>query len=129
RDLPYAFNRKEAKDHGEGGHVVGAALAGRVLIVDDVITSGLSVDESVALIRAAGAAPAGVVIALDRQERGRGAVSATQEVARGYAIPVTSIVTLQDLVAYLEVEGGDAGALNAIRAYQKEYGSAARHPQ
>ena len=122
RDLPYAFNRKEVKDHGEGGNVVGAPLAGRVLIVDDVITSGLSVEESVAIIRAAGAAPAGVVIALDRQERGRAGPSAVREVQARYDVLVASIVTLADLIAYLGDSAGDPGALAAIRRYRAEYG-------
>ena len=122
RDLPYAFNRKEVKDHGEGGNVVGAPLAGRVLIVDDVITSGLSVEESVAIIRAAGAVPAGVIIALDRQERGRTGSSAIREVQARYDVPVASIVTLADLIAYLGDGTGDPDVLAAIRRYQAEYG-------
>ncbi len=122
-DLPYAFDRKEAKDHGEGGTVVGAPLRGRVLIVDDVITSGLSVEHSVAIIREAGAEPAGVVIALDRQERGRAGPSAIQEVEERYGIPVASIVTLADLIAYLEDDADfDPEALAAIHRYQTEYG-------
>src|SRR5262245_61708789 len=98
RNLPYSFNRKEAKDHGEGGSVVGAPLAGRVLIVDDVITAGTSVRESVELIRAHGAEPAGVLIALDRMERGRGSASAVEEVRTTYGIPVVAIATLDDLM-------------------------------
>src|SRR5512137_43526 len=100
-NLPFSFNRKETKDHGEGGNVIGAALTGRVLIVDDVISAGTSVRESVDLIRRAGATPCGVAIALDRMERGTGALSATQEVAERYHMPVVSVATLDDLVAYL----------------------------
>ncbi|MGH8245671.1 MAG: orotate phosphoribosyltransferase [Gammaproteobacteria bacterium] len=123
RCIPFCFNRKEEKDHGEGGLLMGAALSGRVLVVDDVITSGTSVDHSVALIRRAGAHPAGVAIALDRQERGPDGASAVQEVERRHGIPVTSIVALGDLVEYLEGRP-DAGArLEAIRRYREEYGS------
>jgi len=100
-NLPWSFNRKEAKDHGEGGVVVGAALRGRVLIVDDVITAGTSVRESVELIRAHGASPAGVLIALDRMERGQGDASAVQEVTATYGIPVVAIATLDDLMGFL----------------------------
>ena len=122
RDLPWCFNRKEAKDHGEGGNLVGAPLAGRVLIIDDVITAGTAIRESVDLIRAAGATPAGVVIALDRQERGRGERSAIQEVEQDLGLPVTSIVTLSDLQAWLEGGAGNADTLERIRAYRAEYG-------
>ena len=122
RTLPCAYNRKEAKDHGEGGIIFGAPLAGRVLIVDDVITAGSSVNESVALIRAAGASPGGVVIAVDRQERGRNGPSALQEVEQAYGIRVISIVTLDDLIAYLEQAGGLLSELEAVRAYRVEFG-------
>ncbi|MCA1805324.1 MAG: orotate phosphoribosyltransferase [Xanthomonadaceae bacterium] len=122
RDLPWCFNRKEAKDHGEGGNLVGAPLQGRVLIVDDVITAGTAIRESVDLIQAAGATPAGVVIALDRQERGRGERSAIQEVEQDLGLPVTSIVTLADLQAWLEGGAGNADTLERIRAYRAEYG-------
>jgi orotate phosphoribosyltransferase len=122
RDLPWCFNRKEAKDHGEGGNLVGAPLQGRVLIVDDVITAGTAIRESVDLIQAAGATPAGVVIALDRQERGRGERSAIQEVEQDLGLPVTSIVTLSDLQAWLEGGAGNADTLGRIRAYRAEYG-------
>ena len=122
RDLPYAFNRKEAKDHGEGGLTVGAPLAGRVLIVDDVISAGLSVGESIALIRAAGAEPAAVVVALDRQERSQGALSAIQEVERRHDIPVLSIIRLDDILACLSETPGMEAALTAIRAYRAQYG-------
>ena len=122
RDLPWCFNRKEAKDHGEGGNLVGAPLQGRVLIIDDVITAGTAIRESVDLIQAAGATPAGVVIALDRQERGRGERSAIQEVEQELGLPVLSIVTLADLQAWLEGGAGNADTLARIRAYRAEYG-------
>ena len=122
RDLPYAFNRKEAKDHGEGGVIVGAALKGRVLIIDDVISAGTSVRESVDIIQAAGATPAGVVIALDRQERGKGDASAIQEVERDYGLRVASIVRLNELVEYLGEQPDQAQSLTAIRAYREQYG-------
>jgi orotate phosphoribosyltransferase len=122
RDVPYAYNRKEAKDHGEGGAVVGAPLAGRVLIVDDVMTAGTAVRESVALIRAAGAQPAGVAVCLDRMERGTGALSAVQEVEHDYGIPVVAIATLDDLLGYLQGEPRYEENLRAIAAYRKQYG-------
>jgi len=122
RDMPYCFNRKEAKDHGEGGTIVGAPLEGRVLIIDDVISAGTSVRESVDIIQAAGAIPAGVVIALDRQERGKGETSAIQEVERDYGLMVASIVGLKELIEYLAEQAGQDEALAAIRAYQQEYG-------
>jgi orotate phosphoribosyltransferase len=122
RDLPFAFNRKEAKDHGEGGAVIGSPLAGRVLIIDDVITAGTSVRESVDLIRGHDAEPAGVVIALDRQERGSAERSAVQEVEERFGMPVFSIATLDLLVAFL-AERGDAGdQLEAVRLYREQYG-------
>ena len=124
RDVPYAFNRKEAKDHGEGGSIVGAPLAGRVLIIDDVISAGTSVRESVELIRASGATPAGVSIALDRQERGQGDTSAIQEVQQRFAMEVTSIVTLGDLVEYLRDRADMDANLHAIEAYRARYGIA-----
>lgn len=122
RDLPYAFNRKEAKDHGEGGMTVGAPLAGRVLIVDDVISAGLSVGESIALIRAAGAEPAAVVVALDRRERSQGTLSAIQEVAQRHGIPVLSIISLDDIVACLGEMPDMEPAVRAIRGYRERYG-------
>src|SRR6185436_19296448 len=115
RNTRYSFNRKEAKDHGEGGTVIGAALAGRVLIVDDVISAGTSVRESVNLIRASNAIPCGVVIALDRMERGLGELSAVQEVERGYNIPVISIAKLDDLVSCLETDARPVHHVDAIR--------------
>ena len=123
RDVPYAFDRKEAKDHGEGGVIVGAPLAGRVLIVDDVITAGTSVRRSLELIRDAGAEAAGVAIALDRQERGTGALSAVQEVEREYGLPVAAIVSLDQLVEYLAEAPEMREALAAIRAYRERYGA------
>jgi orotate phosphoribosyltransferase len=122
RSVPYSFNRKEAKDHGEGGLVVGAPLAGRVLIVDDVISAGTSVRESVNLIRASGAIPCGVAIALDRMERGTGELSAVQEVSRLYGMGVVSIATLEDLLAYLRQREGMGGRLQAVEAYRRKYG-------
>ncbi len=122
RDTSYSFNRKEAKDHGEGGTVIGATLGGRVLIVDDVISAGTSVRESVNLIRGSNAIPCGVAIALDRMERGAGELSAVQEVERSYNIPVISIARLDDLVGYLEGDSGPASHMEAIRKYRKQYG-------
>jgi orotate phosphoribosyltransferase len=122
-NLPYAYNRKEAKDHGEGGTLVGAPLAGRVLIIDDVISAGTSVRESVDLIRGAGATPAAVLIALDRQERGTGALSAVQEVEQTYGLPVISIACLADLIDYLGGQPDLTENLTAVRAYRARYGS------
>lgn len=124
RDLPVTFDRKEAKDHGEGGKLLGSPLAGAVLIVDDVITAGTSVRESVALIRAEGARPAGVAIAFDRQERGQEGASATDEVRRLYGIPVISIVTLADLIEHLETHGPASlsDSLRAVADYRASYG-------
>ena len=121
-DLPWAYNRKEAKDHGEGGTLVGAPLAGRVLIVDDVMTAGTAVRESLALIRAQGATPAGVLIALDRQERGTGTRSAAQEVAADYGIPVLAIANLADVLAYAGDRAELATAHAALVAYRVRYG-------
>jgi orotate phosphoribosyltransferase len=123
RNLPFCFNRKEAKDHGEGGLTVGAPLAGRVLIVDDVISAGTSVRESVQIIRAAGAQPCGVAIALDRMERGTGPQSATQEVRSQFGIPVISIATLDDLTAFLQSRPDMAQQLQSVLHYRKEYGA------
>jgi orotate phosphoribosyltransferase len=121
RDLPYAFNRKEAKAHGEGGRIVGAPLKGRVLIIDDVITAGTAIRESVEIIRAEGATPAGVLIALDREERGQGEKSAVQEVEDQFGLPVVAVLRLRDLAAHLESTGNDA-VLRAVRAYRDQYG-------
>ena len=122
RNVPLTYNRKEAKDHGEGGSLVGAPLEGDILIVDDVISAGTSVRESVELIRAAGARPCGVAIALDRMERGLGHLSAVQEVIQNYGMPVVSIVNLDDLSLYLTGKPGWAATLAAIQAYRAEYG-------
>ena len=122
RNVPFAFNRKEAKDHGEGGMIVGAALSGRVLIVDDVISAGTSVRESVELIQAAGAAPAGVVIALDRMERGSGQISAVQEVKERYGMPVVAVATLDDLLELLKHDTSRAQEMEHVAAYRAEYG-------
>jgi orotate phosphoribosyltransferase len=122
RDVPYAFNRKEAKQHAEGGIIVGHPLQGRVLIIDDVISAGLSVGESVDMIRQAAATPAGVVIALNRQERGAGTLSAVAEVERKWNLKVTSIATLDTLVAYLGEQRRSNDQLLAIQAYRAQYG-------
>ncbi len=121
-DVPFAYNRKEAKDHGEGGQIVGAPLSGRVLIVDDVITAGTAIRESSDLIAAAGATGAGVLIALDRQERGRGELSAVQEVAAALQAPVISIIGLADLITHLEGDPAHGGLLPAVQAYRDRYG-------
>jgi len=121
-DVPYCFNRKEAKDHGEGGNLVGSPLAGRVMLVDDVITAGTAIRESMDIIQAHGAKLAGVLIALDRQERGKGELSAIQEVERDYGAKVISIITLADLISYLEQQPGQAAMLEKVRAYRSEYG-------
>lgn len=123
RDVPWSFNRKEAKDHGEGGSIVGTPLRGRVLIIDDVITAGTAIREAVEIITAAGAQPVGVVLALDRQERGSGELSAVQEVEQTLQLPVASILKLADLIEYLE-QSGDASQLAATRAYRSQYGVA-----
>jgi orotate phosphoribosyltransferase len=125
RNLPYSYNRKEAKDHGEGGTVVGARLAGRVLIVDDVITAGTSVRESVELIRKEGATPAGVLIALDRMERGQGERSAVAEVRATFGIPVVAIATLDDLMRFIADRPELRRWGDAVTAYRAQYGVAA----
>lgn len=122
RDLPYCFNRKEAKDHGEGGLLVGSPLEGRVMLVDDVITAGTAIRESMEIITAHHATLAGVLISLDRQERGREAISAIQEVERDYQCRVISIITLKDLISYLEEQPSMAEALDAVKAYREQYG-------
>jgi orotate phosphoribosyltransferase len=121
RNVPLAYNRKEAKSHGEGGTLVGAPLEGRVLIVDDVLTAGTAVRESINLIKNAGARPAGVVLALDRQERGQGPQSAVQEIQALFGIPVVRIITLDHLIEYLEA-GGDSDELEALRNHRRTYG-------
>jgi orotate phosphoribosyltransferase len=122
KDVPYAFNRKEAKDHGEGGIIVGAPLQGRVLIIDDVISAGTSIRESIRIIENAGATPAGVVIALDRQERGQGELSAIQEVEQQFGLSVGSIVGLNDLITYLQEKPELRQALEDASAYRERYG-------
>ena len=125
RNVRYSFNRKEEKDHGEGGSVIGAPLAERVLIVDDVISAGTSVRQSVNLIKGSRAIPCGVVIALDRMERGSGELSAVQEVERRYHMPVISIATLDDLITYLQTDGRMSSNLEAVNRYREQYGVAA----
>jgi orotate phosphoribosyltransferase len=127
RNVPYAFNRKEVKDHGEGGTVIGAPLRGRVLVIDDVVTAGTAVRESLSLIRAEGAQPAGVIFALDRQERGQGTLSATQEIEKEHGIPCVSVVTLANLIEALSRgrEGRPAisdDQLTMLKAYRQRYG-------
>lgn len=124
RDVPWAYNRKEVKDHGEGGALVGAPLAGRVLIVDDVITAGTAVRESLALIRAAGAEVAGVLVALDRQERGQGPLSATQELAREHGVPAIAIVNLADLMEYVGQRADLLDQRVRLADYRSRYGAA-----
>jgi orotate phosphoribosyltransferase len=124
RDVPYAFNRKEAKKHGEGGVIVGHALGGRVLVIDDVISAGTSVRESVEIIRVAGAAPVGVAIAVDRQERGNGPLSAVQEVEKEFGLKVVSIANLDTLLGYLHDKGdGSREHYDAVSAYRKQFGT------
>ncbi|MBR7889277.1 orotate phosphoribosyltransferase [Marinomonas sp. A79] len=123
-DTPYVFNRKEAKTHGEGGSLVGAPLAGKVMIIDDVITAGTAIREVMTIIQQANATPAGVLIALDRQERGQGELSAIQEVERDFGMPVISIVSLNDIMTYLEEQDSPEFAqhLSAVKAYRLQYG-------
>jgi orotate phosphoribosyltransferase len=121
-DLPYCFNRKEKKDHGEGGNIVGAPLRGRVLIVDDVITAGTAVREVMSTIKTAGAEPAAVVIGLNRQEKGQGALSAIQEVEKEYGIPIVSIIDLSHIIGYLESQHGQEERVEKIRKYRATYG-------
>ena len=122
QDVPWCFNRKEAKDHGEGGNLVGSPLQGRIMLVDDVITAGTAIRESMDIIKANGAALAGVLIALDRQEKGKGELSAIQEVERDYQAKVIAIITLGDLIRYLEEKPEMAEALALVRAYRAQYG-------
>lgn len=123
RDVPYCFNRKEIKNHGEGGAIVGTALAGRVLLVDDVISAGTAIGEAVQMIVAAEAQLAGVVIALNRQERGQTKLSAIEEIEQKYGIPVVSIINLDDLISYLKIEAGQGETLEAIQEYRHRYGN------
>lgn len=121
-DTPYCFNRKEAKDHGEGGNLVGSALKGRIMLVDDVITAGTAIRESMEIIQANGAQLAGVLVAIDRQEKGQGELSAIQEVERDFDCQIISIISLGDLVTYLKEQGGDPVQLAAVEAYRAQYG-------
>ncbi|MFK8052638.1 MAG: orotate phosphoribosyltransferase [Woeseiaceae bacterium] len=122
-DVPYAFDRKEAKDHGEGGLIVGGPLAGKIVIVDDVMTAGTAIRHSIETIRAANAQAVGIVISLDRQERGLGDLSAVQEVEQDMAIRVSAIATLDDLVTHLQSEGAENGYLKEVLAYRNKYGT------
>jgi orotate phosphoribosyltransferase len=123
QDIPFSFNRKEAKDHGEGGMIVGAKLANRVLIIDDVMTAGTAVREAIDLITQAGASVAGIVVALDRQEKGNGHLSAVQEVSQTYHIPVISIINLQNLIDYMQADHNlDKTVLARLLAYRQQYG-------
>ncbi|MDW1889869.1 orotate phosphoribosyltransferase [Vibrio sp. 1733] len=121
-DTPYCFNRKEAKDHGEGGNLVGSVLEGRIMLVDDVITAGTAIRESMEIIQANGADLAGVLVAIDRQEKGKGELSAIQEVERDFGCAIISIISLTDLVTFLEEKGTDKEHLEAVKAYRAEYG-------
>lgn len=122
KDVPYCFNRKEKKDHGEGGNLVGADLKGRIMLVDDVITAGTAIRESMDIVEANGASLAGVLIALDRQEKGKGELSAIQEVERDYKAKVIAIVTLGDLITYLSEQPGQDENLANVSAYREQYG-------
>ncbi|MFL7036140.1 orotate phosphoribosyltransferase [Vibrio lentus] len=121
-DTPYCFNRKEAKNHGEGGNLVGSELEGRIMLVDDVITAGTAIRESMEIIQANGADLAGVLVAIDRQEKGKGELSAIQEVERDFGCAIISIVSLTDLVTFLEDKGTDAAHLESVKAYRAQYG-------
>jgi orotate phosphoribosyltransferase len=124
RDVPFAFNRKEAKTHGEGGNLVGAPLQGRVLVVDDVITAGTALRESVQIIKAAGATPSGVLIALDRQERGQGARSALDEARDELGLDIAAVASLSDLTEWLRENGNRSQILESVEAYRSTYGAA-----
>ena len=121
-DKPYAFNRKEAKDHGEGGNIVGAAIEGRVLIVDDVITAGTAIREAVDIIRAEGGNASSILIALDRQEKGKGELSAIQEVQNDFGVSVHSIITMADLIDYIKTDADYSQYLDAMQGYREQYG-------
>ncbi|MGN0922205.1 MAG: orotate phosphoribosyltransferase [Cellvibrio sp.] len=121
-DMPYCYNRKEAKDHGEGGTLVGAPLTGKVLIIDDVITAGTAVREVMTIIQQAGAKPAAVVIGLNRQEKGKGDVSAIQEVEQTFGVPVISIINLNHIISYLEAQSGQGDLIQKIKDYRSQYG-------
>ena len=122
RNIPYSFNRKETKNHGEGGEIIGSSIKGGVLVIDDVISAGTSINESYKLIHKNGAKIAGVIVAIDRQEKGENALSATQEIAKKYSIPVISIITLEDIIHYLEVANSFSNELELIKKYQNTYG-------
>ncbi|AWB66940.1 orotate phosphoribosyltransferase [Saccharobesus litoralis] len=122
KDVPYCFNRKEKKDHGEGGNLVGSDLTGKVMLVDDVITAGTAIRESMQIIQAADATLSGVLIALDRQEKGKGELSAIQEVERDFGTAVISIVTMSDIISYLEEQGDKAEYVEKMQAYRSQYG-------
>lgn len=121
-DMPYCFNRKEKKDHGEGGNLVGSELKGKVMLVDDVITAGTAIRESMEIIQANGAELAGVLIALDRQEKGKGELSAIQEVERDFGCGIVAIIKLEDLIAFLAEKPGMEEVLGSVRAYREQYG-------
>jgi len=125
RDVPIAYNRKERKDHGEGGALVGAPLSGRVLLIDDVITAGTAVREVLPIIRSSGASVAGLVVGLDRQERGQGTLSAVQELAQQESVTVISIVSLADIIEYVGADASAAALLTALEAYRAQFGVAA----
>ena len=122
RNIPYSFNRKETKNHGEGGEIIGSSIKGGVLVIDDVISAGTSINESYKLIHKNGAKIAGVIVAIDRQEKGENTLSATQEIAKKYSIPVISIITLEDIIHYLEVANSFSNELELIKKYQNTYG-------
>lgn len=122
-DVPFAFNRKEVKDHGEGGQIVGAPISGRVLILDDVITAGTAIREAIDIIRTSGGTPAGIIIALDRQERGEETLSAVQEVEEQFGLPVTSIIKLEELIEHLESSEEYSEYLPSVEAYGRQYGT------
>ena len=123
-EKPYCFNRKEAKDHGEGGSIVGAELAGRVMIIDDVITAGTAIREAVEIIKGNGATLSGITVAMDRQERGTGTTSAIQEIEQNYDVQVVSIITLQNIIDYLQEVDDEAlqSSLPAVKEYREQYG-------
>ncbi|HAI69943.1 MAG TPA: orotate phosphoribosyltransferase [Gammaproteobacteria bacterium] len=123
RHIPYCFNRKEVKDHGEGGNIVGAPLTGKALIIDDVISAGTAIREAVQIIQTEGAQLAGVIVALNRQEKGQTELSAIEEVKQTYGVPVINIVSLDDLVSYLEQQADKQEILTAIQAYREQYGT------
>jgi len=120
--MPYSFNRKETKNHGEGGEIIGSDIKGKVLIIDDVISAGTSINESYNIIHNNGAQIAGVVVAIDRQEKGEDTLSATQEITKKYSIPVFSLINLEDIIHYLETKNDFNNKLELIKNYQKSYG-------